>query len=810
MAARSLYDEDIDFGTDTQQSYWQAFNLDRDPFQTTEDAEFDAVSQWDDHLDLLMHLVKFSNVLLSIVGESDSGKSSLIKYLAAKTSLEFPTYQLDGHAQLDPLELLLMMARKLSIPLTDDLDANLSETMEAFLNAVTHSQQPSVIILSKGHLLPQKSLELLFDLIAAQPDDAALLNIVIAGEPVLEKMLETSCSEEVKENYLHIFKLNPFTLEETRNYITYCLTSAGLQENFPFSNREIQQIHKISDGYIGRIKQVAKQMLIAKLGRSQGDQSFLTQNRLVVVSSAMVLVAALVYGVGVYTDTDTDDTRFVVAQIPATSEQSVKPIAVLAQANIEQAPKPFVEDELPPVSDAREIISATEQAKQAEQKPVLPVAKPDAHLTKELETQLHKPAATVKAEQHKAPAKKIAPHQPTVKAATPVTSTPKSVAQEKQVTKQHHQVTQPKKPHHVTAEPKSAPKTVIKQAPKKAAIVVHQPAKPVVIKQSKVVKPTPVTKTEPKPVVSTSEKAIVKQQPTVAATKVIKKKPVDLRPHQTISARQQPTRPKNYFVDDDLQGLANSIDPDQLDSYRDMDAMDKKNSYHEGNHRSEAPRQTVAKVAQKAPVEKVIVKPTPEVASRSLRAIKPEPTANAIVISNVSAGKTVAKPTPSHRQKVLARKLSRSTIVLPEPQLIAQKQQKITHSSIQPGMELNAHSKATPQQLAESTPSFHEKDVKRVPKAKPHVQKVVKQAVTPAVKHPYVIQVVASGSKPRIEGIIKANNLQSTSSIRKIKRAGLPFYALEYGQFATRAEAEKALKSLNVALRKYQPIVRRT
>jgi len=287
---------------DKTSNYWQQFKFKQDPFPATDPADFlFTTPQWEEHLDLLQHLCQFSNLLLVVTGDIDSGKSTLLNQFYEQVSDGMTVYQMSGDPRLDSKELLGVLADGFDLQAEADPNCTIEELFMAYSESMRLGSQHYTLLIDDAHQLPADTLEVLLDLIRCQTEGQNGLRVVLVGEPELEETLERVAKEHAASDFLHTINLKPYSIEETEMYLKFRFQKAGRDEGLPFSKTAIARIHKLSEGCPGRINQVAKQTLLDLEPESDSFISnILTQHRTKVVGATVVFGA--LFAISVFMD----------------------------------------------------------------------------------------------------------------------------------------------------------------------------------------------------------------------------------------------------------------------------------------------------------------------------------------------------------------------------------------------------------------------------------------------------------------------------------------------------------------------------
>lgn len=297
---------------------WQLFGLQRDPFPAYLEGSVDYIpSQWEQHLDLLQHLIRNSNTLLAVIGERGVGKTTLLNRLILETLnedsqqgetieprlltehlaiLESDTIRVcktNADAGFDPDRLLDFIAEGFELPWQSS--EILEEQFDSQVENLQQSPRTCLLILDDAHLLPSETVESLLYMVGQQSDAQMRFHVVLFGESPLK-----SCLLEVNEyqgtsDLTCVLDLESLSREETERYLQYRLSNAGLEGTLPLSQTDITRIYKVSRGIPSQINRVARQILVgATQERWQASSSLLASLR---EHQAKLLGGALLVGI---------------------------------------------------------------------------------------------------------------------------------------------------------------------------------------------------------------------------------------------------------------------------------------------------------------------------------------------------------------------------------------------------------------------------------------------------------------------------------------------------------------------------------
>lgn len=242
--------------------YLARYGLQTAPFSSTHDDRFlylDGERQ--QLLNMLQHLTRYSELVLLVVGERGSGKTSIKQRFIKQADDSYLICEVDAHPMMDADELLSSIAQGFGLIDMPASPAQLQNELYRYLAGLQQQDRVPVLLVDDAHELPQDALEALFYLSDAEAGGGNLLRSVLFCEPAIEVMLESAAIQPLKERVTHRMRVSPFDEEQTAEYLRHRLAVAGLEGTSPFTPKEVRRIYKSSGGIPERINDAAHQVL---------------------------------------------------------------------------------------------------------------------------------------------------------------------------------------------------------------------------------------------------------------------------------------------------------------------------------------------------------------------------------------------------------------------------------------------------------------------------------------------------------------------------------------------------------------------
>lgn len=238
--------------------YLQQYGLHSAPFSPIHEDRFlflDAVRQ--EKLNLLAHMVQYSNLLLILMGENGVGKSSLLQRFVSMAQSEWRICQITANTMMDADQLMFAAAQGFGLQQLPQDATQLQEMLYARLAALHRQEQTPILIIDDAHTLPKEALLAIFHLTDSQVEQGGLIRIILSCEPQIEKILTSKDVHSLRERVTHTMELTAFEENGIAEYLKHRLAVAGFSGITPFSPKIIKKIANESQGVPAKINEQA-------------------------------------------------------------------------------------------------------------------------------------------------------------------------------------------------------------------------------------------------------------------------------------------------------------------------------------------------------------------------------------------------------------------------------------------------------------------------------------------------------------------------------------------------------------------------
>ena len=259
-------------------------------------------------------IVKNTPYLLTIIGESGSGKSSLCEYYNTMAPENWLVCCVDAQVLTTPHSLLQKMDAGFPKITVGSEKKGLQRLLEHWQLAAQQIQIP-VLVIDNGHLLSDQLLDTVLRLHKLRNSDgSSLVRIVLLSEHSLIERFELCNAFQFPEKYLTEKNLPVLALEEIEQYLAHRV-EIGEMNLFPaFSLAELARLKLKSNGVPGIVNELANELAEKKALNVVTKRQM--SKRLLTVTGAFVSVALVTLVAYAFVYSPLKDSSTVVLDLP--------------------------------------------------------------------------------------------------------------------------------------------------------------------------------------------------------------------------------------------------------------------------------------------------------------------------------------------------------------------------------------------------------------------------------------------------------------------------------------------------------------
>lgn len=253
--------------------YKEFYGLRRNPFDITPDPTFFfPTPRHNEALANLSYGVRWRKGFVALTGEVGTGKTLVLRCLLDLLKRVQIASAYIVNTRLTASEFLRHMINDLQVPTQSGDKAELLLNLNKFLIQRCQRGSTTVLIVDEAHVLEWDVLEEIRLLGNLETAEEKLLQIVLVGQPELDRNLDSPQLRQLKQRIMLRCKLEALRDQEIRPYIESRLSLAGRKRDAAlFSDPAIQLIYEFSNGIPRVINMICENALV--IGCAQQTQT---------------------------------------------------------------------------------------------------------------------------------------------------------------------------------------------------------------------------------------------------------------------------------------------------------------------------------------------------------------------------------------------------------------------------------------------------------------------------------------------------------------------------------------------------------
>ncbi len=248
------------------------FGFAENPFNISPDPEFLYRSpQHEEALANLIYGVRSRKGFIVLTGEVGTGKTTMLECLRDYLDTMRTEFAFIFNSRLTPDQFFEMMAFDFDLECDRKSKTDVLFALNSLLLRQAEKGRTCVLLVDEAHNLEWDVLEEIRLLGNLENRQGKLLQIILAGQPELDRKLDAPNLRQLKQRVVLRCSLNPLQPEEAGAYIETRMARAGMPDQKIFAPELLEEIYKRSRGIPRVINLICDNMLVTAFAMEQKD-----------------------------------------------------------------------------------------------------------------------------------------------------------------------------------------------------------------------------------------------------------------------------------------------------------------------------------------------------------------------------------------------------------------------------------------------------------------------------------------------------------------------------------------------------------
>ena len=239
------------------------FNLSPDP------AFFFRSEQHEEALANLAYGVQARKGFIVLAGEVGTGKTTMLECLRDYLESQYIEFAFLFNSRVNCEQFFEMIAYDLNLPCARTSKTEVLFALNQLLVEQAQQGRTVVLIFDEAHNLEWDVLEEIRLLGNLENRNGKLLQIILAGQPELDRKLDAPNLRQLKQRIVLRCNLHSFTLRDTVEYIQSRLEKAGMPDQTVFPEELMAEIHLRAQGTPRLINAICDNLLLTAFAEEQ-------------------------------------------------------------------------------------------------------------------------------------------------------------------------------------------------------------------------------------------------------------------------------------------------------------------------------------------------------------------------------------------------------------------------------------------------------------------------------------------------------------------------------------------------------------
>ena len=251
------------------------FGFSENPFNISPDPEFLYRSpQHEEALANLVYGVRSRRGFIVLTGEVGTGKTTMLECLRDYLDSQRVEFAFLFNSRINADQFFEMMAYDFDLKCDRKSKTDVLFALNTLLIQQAERGRTCVLIVDEAHNLEWDVLEEIRLLGNLENRQGKLLQIILSGQPELDRKLDASNLRQLKQRIVLRCSLDPLTPDETIAYVETRMARAGMPDQKVFSSELLEEVYRRARGIPRIINLICDNLLVTAFAMERRTTTF--------------------------------------------------------------------------------------------------------------------------------------------------------------------------------------------------------------------------------------------------------------------------------------------------------------------------------------------------------------------------------------------------------------------------------------------------------------------------------------------------------------------------------------------------------
>jgi DamX protein len=226
---------------------------------TEKACKFYATPELTQRINLIQYLLQNSEQLLLVLADEGRGKTTLLNQIVSNANDHWKIFTPASNPALTETALISTLLSAFNVRPEGKTPTALRDTLRSHIAATRYNGQLPILLVDDAHMLPLETLSFLVRLVMTG-EPQTRMRVLLFCEPQITSVFAAPEFEIMRNTLIHTLDVPVFNEKQVRGYSQFCSSQEGYGVTTPFSDSQIRQLFRESEGVPGHLQALVQKL----------------------------------------------------------------------------------------------------------------------------------------------------------------------------------------------------------------------------------------------------------------------------------------------------------------------------------------------------------------------------------------------------------------------------------------------------------------------------------------------------------------------------------------------------------------------